>query len=349
MGLLRRYRSTGADPLFGHPLRAHHGVAMEGYFWRITDPDTGRVVIALCGANQGPDGPWATLGLAAWPTGFLRTAAVDGAWTDPDRLGVRAGAGLRAFDATCQRLHLDLGPGAGLDMEIRDPLPWPHRALGGSSVFQMVPGLNQYWHPWLLGGRACGTAALGDSVWEFENAQVYAEKNWGREGFPDSWWWGQAQGFADPLACVAFAGGLVTAGPLRTEVTGLVVRLPDARVIRLGDPLISPVATRTGDEQWRLSGRGYGWRIDIEASAPLDAAFVLPVPLPSEHRNVPGDLEHLAGELKVTVRRHGLLVWEGSTALAALEHGGLARARQELRRRGLDDTLPSAPPVQRER
>lgn len=142
MGLLRRYRSTGADPLFGHPLRAHHGVAMEGYFWHITDPDTGRVVIALCGANQGPDGPWATLGLAAWPTGFLRTAAVDGARTDPDRLGVRAGADLRAFDATGQRLHLDLGPGAGLDMEIRDPLPWPHRALGGSSVFQMVPGLN---------------------------------------------------------------------------------------------------------------------------------------------------------------------------------------------------------------
>src|SRR5690625_1926000 len=70
MKLLKRYRPTGADPLFGNPERAHHGVAMEGYFWRITDPETGRVVIALCGANTGPRGRWSTLGLAAWPIGF---------------------------------------------------------------------------------------------------------------------------------------------------------------------------------------------------------------------------------------------------------------------------------------
>ncbi len=51
-----------------------------------------------------------------------------------------------------------------------------------------------------------------------------------RARFPDSWWWGQAQGFADADACVAFAGGQGTAGALRTEVTGLVVRLPDGKV-----------------------------------------------------------------------------------------------------------------------
>src|SRR5690625_6203360 len=90
----------------------------------------------------------------------------------------------------------------------------------------MVPGLNQYWHPWLLGGKASGTAILGEEVWEFRDADVYAEKNWGREGFPEAWWWGQAQGFAQADACVTFAGGLVTAGPMRTEVTALVVRLP---------------------------------------------------------------------------------------------------------------------------
>ena len=42
MSILPRYRSTGADLPFGNPLRAHRGVAMEGYFWRITDPGTGR-------------------------------------------------------------------------------------------------------------------------------------------------------------------------------------------------------------------------------------------------------------------------------------------------------------------
>ena len=49
------------------------------------------------------------------------------------------------------------------------------------------------------------------------------------EGFPDAWWWGQAQAFADPGACVAFAGGQVHSGPLRAEVTAVVVRLPTAR------------------------------------------------------------------------------------------------------------------------
>lgn len=351
MSLLRSYRATGADLPFGDLRRAHPGVAMEGYFWRITDPASGRVVIALCGVNQGPRGSWATIGLAAWPSGFVRTAALDGARAAPARLGVRGGteggergAGHPAFDGDEQRLRVDLGDDARLDLEFDDPAPWPHRAVGGSSVFQTVPALNQYWHPWLLGGRASGTATLGGETCAFDGAQVYGEKNWGREGFPDAWWWGQAQGFEEPSACVAFAGGIVTSGPLRTEVTGLVVRLPDGRVVRLGDPVVSPVAARMRDERWRLSGRGFGWEIDVAAEAPLSESFVLPVPLPSEHRNVPGDLEHLAGALRVRVRRHGRRVWSGSTSLAALEHGGLERARAELRRRGLDEATESAGP-----
>ncbi|MFJ2620623.1 tocopherol cyclase family protein [Glutamicibacter sp. NPDC087344] len=344
MGLRHRYRATGADPLFGNPARAHPTVAMEGYFWRVTDPATGRVLIALCGANRGPDGPWSTVGLAAWPAAAVHTAAVHGAWSDPHRLGVRAGRHPLVFEGTERRLHVDLGPEARLELSINDPIPWPHTALGGSSVFQLVPGLNQYWHPWLLGGRASGTATLGGSTWDFENAQVYGEKNWGREGFPEAWWWGQAQGFAEPGVCLAFAGGKVSAGSLRTEVTALVIRLPDKRVIRLGNPLISPVATHTSDESWQLSGRGYGWRIRLSARAPLDQAFVLPVPKPGEHRNVPGDLEHLAGSLQVSVFRFGRRVYTGSSQLAALEHGGLQRARDELIRRGLPESLEAAPP-----
>lgn len=342
MSLKKSYRATGADLPFGDPLPAHTGVSMEGYFWRITDPE-GRVIIALCGVNQGPEGPWATLGLAAWPTGFLRTAARDGAWADPDGLGVEGGDG--AFEANRRRLRVNLGEDAQLNLVFDDPLPWQHNAVGGSSIFQIVPALNQYWHPWLLGGKASGTAIVGDQTWEFTDAQVYAEKNWGREGFPESWWWGQAQGFAETDACVAFAGGLVHSGKLRTEVTGLVVRLPGGRVFRLGNPGISPVETRTADELWQLSGRGYGWKVEITATASLDHAFVLPVPLPSEHRNIAGDLEHLAGELSITVHRFGRHVWSGKTTLAALEHGGLDRAAAELQRRGLDPGRTDAPPV----
>jgi len=322
---------------------------MEGYFWRITDAKSGRSIIALCGANTGPDGPWSTVGLASWPDGHISTGALPGSWTDRDRLGVKGGfdspTDTPAFFGNEDRLTVDLGPHARLDVRFDELSHWPRRAVGGSSVFQMIPALNQYWHPWLLSGKASGRATFGGQTWEFTGAEVYGEKNWGREGFPKAWWWGQAQGFPDPGACVAFAGGIVTSGPLRTEVTALVVRLPTGRVLRLGNPIISPVRTVTTDTTWDLVGRGYGWDVEVHASAPLDDAFVLPVPLPSEHRNTPGDLEHLAGQLSVSVRRFGRHVWSGTTSLAALEHGGLRRAEKELERRGLDPSLTHAPPV----
>lgn len=105
-------------------------------------------------------------------------------------------------------------------------------------------------------------------------------------------------------------------------------------MVRLGNPVTSPVAARVGDDHWVLRGRSAGWRIDVDAHAPLRAAHVLPVPLPFEHRNTPGALEHLTGELSVTVRRGRRIVWRGTSGLAGLEHGGLARAEAELARRG---------------
>jgi hypothetical protein len=341
MGRLHeRYRATGADLPFGSPLPAH-GVAMEGYFWRLTDPGTGRVVIALNGVNRSSDGHWSTLGLAAHPHGFLHSTAHPEGRADRDRLGAYAG---EAFRGEATRLRVDLGPGARLDVTVTDPVPWPRRSFGGSSVFQAVPGLNQYWHPWLLGGRATGTAVLGDEEWTLDGVQVYAEKNWGRGGFPEAWWWGQAQGFEDRDVCVAFAGGLVNVGRLRTTVTALVVLLPDGTLIRLGDPLVSPVRAEVTDEHWTIRGRSARCSVDLEGHSPLSSAHVLPVPLPRERRNVPGAIEHLTGSMRVSVRRHGRTVWSGHSDLAALEHGGIGRARAEVLRRGHGPDASDAPP-----
>ncbi|WP_216654320.1 tocopherol cyclase family protein [Nocardioides sp. zg-DK7169] len=339
--LLARYRASGADLPYGDPLRAH-GVAMEGYFWRFTDPHTGRVVIALNGVNRAADGRWATLGLAAHPGGFLRTTVHPEATAGPDGLGARAGD---AFHGTPDALRVDLGPTARLDVRLEDAVPWSRRSFGGSSVFQTVPGLNQYWHPWLLGGRAHGTAVLGEQAWDLDGWTAYGEKNWGRGGFPDSWWWGQAQGFAEDAACVAFAGGQVSAGPLRTTVTAVVVRLPDGRVVRLGDPVVSPVRAEVADEHWSLRGRSARWSVEVEGRGDLGRAHVLPVPLPLERRNVPGAIEHLAAQMRVVVRHRGRTVWSGESTLAALEHGGIARARAEVLRRGGTATDVDAAPV----
>ncbi|MFL6155596.1 MAG: tocopherol cyclase family protein [Marmoricola sp.] len=337
----RTYRASGADRPFGDPLPAH-GVAMEGYFWRFTDPASGRVLIALNGVNEAADGTWATLGVAAHPHGFLRTTAHPVGSASTSGLGAYAGD---AFAGTADRLHVDLGPDARIDVTVTDPVPWPRRSLGGSSIFQAVPALNQYWHPWLLGGSATGTAVVGAETWELDGWSVYGEKNWGKGGFPDSWWWGQAQGFAEPSACVAFAGGEVTAGPISTTVTAVVVLLPDGELVRLGDPVVSPVHAEVSDERWSLRGRSARWSVEIEGTGSLATAHVLPVPLPLERRNVPGAIEHLGATMRVTVRRRGQLVWSGESTLAALEHGGIDRARAEVTRRGFATDAVDAPPV----
>ncbi len=335
------YRASGADLPFGDLLPAH-GVAMEGYFWRFTDAERGRVVIALIGVNRdGRGDTWSTLGLGGHPNAFLRAIAhEEPATADPAQLGARAGD---AFHGTADTVNVNLDAGARLDVRITDAVPWPRRSLGGSSIFQAVPALNQYWHPWLLGGRAHGTVTMDDETWTLDGASVYAEKNWGKGGFPEAWWWGQAQGFADPSACVAFAGGVITAGPLRTEVTAVVVRLPDGRVLRLGDPIVSPVSADVVDDTWTLRGRGFGWTVEIDGQAPLSAAHVLPVPLPLERRNVAGALEHLGGHITVTVKRRGAVVWSGESSLAALEHGGIDRAAAEATRRGARGAAAVAP------
>lgn len=195
-------------------------------------------------------------------------------------------------------------------------------------------------------GAAHGHAVVGTETWDLDGWSVYAEKSWGKGGFPDSWWWGQAQAFADPAVCVAFAGGDVTAGPIRTIVTAVVVLLTDGKLIRLGDPLVSPVHAEVSDERWALHGRSAQWRVDIEGSGSLDIAHVPPVPLPVERRNVPGAIQHLGATMRVTVRRRGRVIWEGESKLAALEHGGVARARAEVVRRGHRPDAVDAPPVQ---
>lgn len=242
--------------------------------------------------------------------------------------------GVGSFAGDDRTLRVDLGPEARLMVRLDAADPWPpRRALGGSSGFQLVPGLNQYWHPWLLGGRASGEAVLGGETWRLDGAAVYGEKNWGKEGFPDAWWWGQAHGFADPGACVAFAGGRVVAGPLSTAVTALVVRLPDGRVLRLGNPGTSPVRAAIGPGRWHLDGHRPGWRVIVDGTGDPARAHVLPMPLPSEERNVAAVLEHLAARMAVRVERQGRPYWAGESVLAGLEVGGPALTRQELRRR----------------
>ncbi len=48
--------------------------------------------------------------------------------------------------------------------------------------------------------------------------------------------------------------------------------------------------------------------------------------------------------MRVVLRRRGREVFSGTSPLAALEHGGIARARAEAARRGAHAEAPDAPP-----
>ena len=316
--LIDAYRRTGADRPWGDPM-APHGVAMEGWFWRITDAARGRVAVVLCGSCRGASGDWTLVGLAAEPGGLLRSAICPPleAAGDGRTLTVPGGA----LTATPDEVRVDLGEDARLHARIAASVDWPHRAFGALGLGHAVPRLGQYWFPHMLGARVDGTLRLDDADWRFDDALGYAEKNWGN-GFPKRWWWGQASGIGDDReACVAFAGGDVHVGPLAFGPTAVVARAGD-EVIRLGPPF-ARVRTEASNGRLRVSARSARATIEIEADANGNSAHALPVPVPAERRVVDGASQHFTGRLRLTVRRGRRLVLAGESELAALEHGDL--------------------------
>jgi hypothetical protein len=316
------YRATGADPPFGDP-RGYHGVGMEGYFWRITQPSRGAVVLALVAINRdAAGGTWGMVALAAHPGGFVRAATVARAWADPRTLAVRVGDGARpVLEADEHRLHVDLGPGARLDATFAERVPWPRRwAFGAIGPAQAIPALSQYWHPHLLGADVRGDAHVGGATLDLGGATAYAEKNWGAAGHPSAWWWGQAHGFDRPDVCVAFAGGRATVARVPLRATAVVVAV-GGDVLRLVRPLM-PLRVDVGDHGWLLRGRTARHAVEIEGHANGTQPHRLPVPVPAEGRRIDGlSAMHLAGAMRVHVRRGGRTVFAGVSELAGLERG----------------------------
>jgi len=319
--MLTRYRGTGADLPFMDP-RGYHGVAMEGYFWRLTHVPSGTVIVVLAGVNlDGVGETWGTVGIAGHPGGFSCSRAVDDARGEPQGIGVWAGEdGHTALRANDRRLTVDLGPDARLDVQFDEPVGWSGGAFGGIGAAQAIPWLSQYWHPHMLGGRVTGTARLGGRDIDLDGATVYAEKNWGRGGFPPAWWWGQAQGFERDDVCVAFAGGRAGVGRLQVLSTALVVRVGD-QVVRAVRPL-HPMRVEVSDRGWRLRARTARHTIELEGRANGTPPHALPIPLAAQRRNLEGAAaQYLASEVRVVLRRGRRVLFRGASALGGLERG----------------------------
>jgi hypothetical protein len=297
--------------------RRPHRVAFEGWYWRFTDPGSGRVVVALCSVCRRADGmPWGMAALAdgADPARVAWGTAAH-AWADGRRLGIGS-----LLDASPSHLRVDLGPEARLDVRLHDRHGWPRR-LGGVGLAHLVPRLSQYWHPHLLGARVAGAASLFGTELDLGPARVYAEKNWGAGGFPDAWWWGQAQAFPGrDDVCVAFAGGRAGIGPLHVLATSVVVRA-GAEVLRLVRPALPLRLAMDRPGSWGVRLDLPGLQLELEGHA-RGAPHRLPVPLPARQEVLRGSAEqHLDGELRVALRRRGRTVVDAVSPLAGLERG----------------------------
>jgi Tocopherol cyclase len=314
---LDAYRATGADPPFGDPARAH-GTALEGYYWRIVDATAGSVVVVLCGVCQGPAGSWAAVALAAHPGGFTRNAVVAPAAAEGRGFGARAAGVLRG---SADRLSVRLGEDAWVELRLRSALLWPRRAFGALGPAHAVPGLGQYWHPVVLAAEAEGEARLGGARVRLDGARAYAEKNWG-PGFAGHWWWGHADAFPARDATVAFAGGRLRVPGGVVSPTAVVVRL-GTRVLRLAPPLARVhVAVPAG--AWRLRARSFRHAVEIEGDASDGAPHILPVPDVEARRVDMRSAQHLAGRVRLRVRRDGRTLFDAESPLAGLERGAPA-------------------------
>lgn len=282
------WRRTGAELPFGD-LGADRGTAFEGWYWRLVDPASGRVIVVLCGGMR----DWALGALAAHPGGFVSEVIAD---------GPRA-----VFSGN---VHATVAADARVQVELRARRPWPRRALGALGPAHLLPFMPQYWQPLVLDASAHGEAVVGGETVRIDGWRAYHEKNWG-PSFAGDWWWGQAH--VDEDAGVAFAGGRLGA---RLAPTAIVAHV-GGQLIALSPP--AAVRARIGDGTWAVRARSlrHAVRIEAEGAGP---PHLLPVPA-GERRVEPRSHQHLAGRLALTVTRGRRTLIRAETPLAGLERG----------------------------
>ena len=303
--MLAAYRATGADPPFGDP-RGYHAAGLEGHFWRITQPRTGAVVVvilAICRDAQGH--PWAMASLAAHPGGAVRSATLPDAWGAPRGLALRAGD---AFAADERSLRVDLGPDARLERELR-------RAAGvaAAGVRRARARAGRPRPEPVLASVAAARAG------ERQRARRRARRSTSTAPSPTPRRTG-ARAACRPRG----GGGRRTASIAPTCASPSPAVAPGSgRCARRRRRWSSPSATRCAPSCGRCArcaspstSAAGAWPARGSRSRPTPTArpHLLPVPVPRERRRLDDWApQHLAGTLRLSVRRRGRTLYQGTS------------------------------------
>jgi tocopherol cyclase len=205
-------------PHSGYHWNCGSGRFFEGWYYRVTLPKINQS-FAFMYAIDDPQGG------SRFSGGSVQVLGID------DRYLRRILPNFQDFYAS--RDHLDLnhwnlkGEGyAASDRhnqgKIYDPMQnitctWHYRIepvapqTNGATMGWMsyLPVFEPGWQILTIQGWGSGFVTWGDRLYQFQNAPVYAEKNWGRS-FPEQWFWMQCNAFEcdqDPNFSLITAGG----------------------------------------------------------------------------------------------------------------------------------------------
>ena len=274
-----------------------------------------------------------------------RTSPADGFWADEHALALghtTRGIPLRrpsspaafarfveeGFQFTSTR-HQGVYADASWSYEVTPLLGWGgdgDRQYSTAGWLAAVPVFDPHYQVLMAHGRASGHVCWRGERYDFDDAIVYSEKNWG-DKFPSRWFWMECNtGWSDPgVITLTVAGGRRAVPVVGEEDVAMIALHTEADLgAETGKFLPFPnVEWQMGPwGQWRASGEFDGLKCLVEATAD-DAGVSGRVPTAAGM--VEGSRESFAGALRVRVWRDGeqdAPLIDAASTRAALELGG---------------------------
>ena len=222
------------------------------------------------------------------------------------------------FAADERSLHVDLCEDGRLDVDLLRPA-----ALAAARVRRARAGAGRAWPQPVLApvaparARSAGSARVGDATIDLDGAVGLRREELGRGRHAAGVVVGPGARLRPTPTCAspspAGAPAWAASGPRRRRSwwpSATRCAASCAPCARCASPSTSAAGA------WPAAG------IEVEAHADGVAPHLLPVPVPHERRRLDDWApQHLTGSLRLSVRRGGRTLYEGTSALAGLERG----------------------------
>ena len=202
----------------------------------------------------------------------------------------------------------------------------PQYGWGNRDQPQSTAGLLSYlpifepgWQITMAHGLATGYVEWQGKQYQFENAPVYSEKNWG-SSFPQKWFWLNGNSFEESIDLALTAAGGIRQVLWWQEEVALIGIHYQGKFYEFA-PWNSQVSWQIEPwGKWRVEGKSRSFTVILEGETELTGTYVR---TPTAKGLVFNCRDTTQGKLKLQLRSNsGAIIVEASTNLAGLEVGG---------------------------